>query len=118
MHDTEAQTSRRAWLVWAIGVSAYLVAFFHRVTLNVAAGETADRLDVSTGALGIFAFLQIGTYLAMQLPAGFAADRLGPRRTLALGLLLIVAGEIVFALAQSPPVAVTGRALVGAGGAM
>ena len=118
MHDTQDRTSRRAWLVWAIGVTAYLVAFFHRVTLNVAAGETADRLDVSTGALGIFAFLQIGTYLAMQLPAGFAADRLGPRRTLALGLASIVAGEIVFALAGTLPVAVAGRALVGAGDAM
>jgi predicted MFS family arabinose efflux permease len=109
---------RRAWLVWGIGVSAYLVAFFHRVTLNVAAGETADRLGVSTSALGIFAFLQIGAYLSMQLPAGFAADRLGPRRTLALGLLAIVAGETIFALAHSLPVAVTGRALVGAGDAM
>jgi predicted MFS family arabinose efflux permease len=54
----------------------------------------------------------------MQLPAGFAADRLGPRRTLALGLVAIVAGEIVFAVAHSLPVAVAGRALVGAGDAM
>jgi predicted MFS family arabinose efflux permease len=108
----------RAWLVWGIGVTAYLVAFFHRVTLNVAAGETADRLGVSTSALGIFAFVQIGAYLSMQLPAGFAADRLGPRRTLALGLVAIALGEIVFAVAHSLPVAVAGRALVGAGDAM
>jgi MFS family permease len=109
---------RRAWLVWAIGVTAYLIAFLHRVTLNVAAGETADRLGVSTGALGIFAFVQIGTYLAMQLPAGFAADRYGPRRTLTVGLAAIVVGETIFALTHSLPVAVAGRALVGAGDAM
>jgi predicted MFS family arabinose efflux permease len=111
-------TTRRAWLVWGIGVSAYLVAFFHRVTLNVAAGETADRLDVSTGALGIFAFLQIGAYLGMQLPAGFAADRLGPRRTITLGLLSIALGETVFAVAHSLPVALAGRTLVGVGDAV
>jgi predicted MFS family arabinose efflux permease len=119
MHDAQvSRHSRRAWLVWAIGVTAYLVAFFHRVTLNVAAGETADRLGVSTSALGIFAFLQIGAYLSMQLPAGTAADRLGPRRTLALGLLSIVVGETIFALAHSLPVAVLGRTLVGVGDAM
>jgi MFS family permease len=118
MQEHRTQTTRRAWLVWGIGVTAYLVAFFHRVTLNVAAGETADRLGVSTGALGVFAFVQIGAYLAMQLPAGFAADRFGPRRTLALGMLAIVAGETVFALAHSLPVALAGRALVGVGDAV
>jgi predicted MFS family arabinose efflux permease len=115
---TSPATSRRAWLVWAVGVSAYLMAFFHRVTLNVAAGDTADRLGVATGALGLFAFLQIGAYLAMQLPAGFAADRIGPRRTLALGILAIVVGETLFAVAHSLPIAVVGRALVGVGDAV
>ncbi len=109
---------RRAWIVWGLGVTAYLVAFFHRVTLNVAAGETAERLGVGTGALGVFAFLQLGAYLAMQLPAGFSADRLGPRRTLVLGLAAIVVGETIFSLAHSMPVAVVGRALVGVGDAM
>ncbi len=119
MHEQRVtDTTRRAWLMWAIGVSAYLVAFFHRVTLNVAAGETAERLGVTTSALGLFAFLQIGAYLAMQLPAGFAADRIGPRRTLALGILAIVVGETLFALAHSLPLAVVGRALVGAGDAV
>jgi predicted MFS family arabinose efflux permease len=118
MSDAITRTTRPAWIVWGIGVSAYLVAFFHRVTLNVAAGETADRLGVSTGALGFFAFLQLGAYLAMQLPAGFAADRLGPRRTLTLGLLAIVVGEGIFALAHALPLAVAGRILVGVGDAM
>src|SRR6478752_6488751 len=118
--DEQTVTGRnaRAWLVWAVGVSAYLMAFFHRVTLNVAAGDTAERLGVATGALGLFAFLQLGAYLAMQLPAGFAADRIGPRRTLALGVLAIVVGETLFALAHSLPVAVVGRALVGVGDAV
>ena len=115
---TSSATSRRAWLVWGVGVSAYLMAFFHRVTLNVAAGDTAERLGVATGALGLFAFLQLGAYLAMQLPAGFAADRIGPRRTLALGILAIVVGETLFAVAHSLPVAVVGRALVGVGDAV
>jgi MFS family permease len=119
MHEQKVTDhNARAWLVWAVGVSAYLMAFFHRVTLNVAAGETADRLGVATGALGLFAFLQIGAYLAMQLPAGFAADRIGPRRTLALGVLAIVVGETLFAVAHSLPAAVAGRALVGVGDAV
>jgi MFS family permease len=53
----------------------------------------------------------------MQVPAGLAADRLGPRRTLAIGLALMAAGELAFAVATTMPVALGGRALVGIGDA-
>jgi predicted MFS family arabinose efflux permease len=47
-----------------------------------------------------------------------AADRIGPRRTLAAGLAFMAAGELLFALAHGLPLAIAGRALVGVGDAL
>jgi predicted MFS family arabinose efflux permease len=57
-------------------------------------------------------------YVLGQIPAGTAADRLGPRRTLLIGLALMAIGEITFALAHSFGLALAGRAVVGLGDAM
>jgi sugar phosphate permease len=110
--------STRAWLTWGLGTSAYLVALFHRMSLGVAGGAAADRLHMTTQALGVFTFLQLSMYVLMQVPAGLAADRIGPRRTLVIGLTVMSIGEATFTLADTLPVALAGRALVGVGDAM
>lgn len=109
---------RRAWLILAVGASAYLVAILHRMALGVAGTDAADRFGVAVGALGVFTSLQLVLYLAMQIPAGLLADRFGPRRTLAIGLGLMALGELVFATATSMPAGLVGRALVGIGDAL
>jgi MFS family permease len=110
--------SMRAWMTWGLGTSAYLIALFHRMSLGVAGGTAADRLHMTTQALGVFTFLQLSMYVLMQVPAGLAADRIGPRRTLVIGLTVMSIGEITFALAHTLPLALAGRALVGVGDAM
>jgi sugar phosphate permease len=110
--------SARAWLTWGLGTSAYLVALFHRMSLGVAGGAAADRLHMTTEALGVFTFLQLSMYVLMQVPAGLAADRIGPRRTLVIGLSVMAVGEVAFALAHTLPLALAGRALVGIGDAL
>ncbi|MDO9409607.1 nitrate/nitrite transporter [Patulibacter sp.] len=109
---------RRAWLVWGVGAVAYLVAMLHRMSLGVAGTDAAERFGVAVGALGAFTSLQLVLYLAMQVPAGLLADRFGPRRTLAIGLAIMAAGELLFAFAHSMPVGLAGRALVGIGDAL
>lgn len=104
-------------LVWGLAAAFYLVAMFHRMSLGVAALDAERRFGLAPGALAVFAALQLGVYLAMQVPAGLAADRLGPRRTLAAGLALMAAGEVTFALATTMPAALVGRGLVGVGDA-
>src|SRR5689334_21234809 len=113
-----SETSRRAWLVWGLGTTAYLVALFHRMAFGVAGQATADRLGVALPALGVFTLVQLGMYVAGQIPAGTAADRLGPRRTLLIGLALMATGETTFALSHSFGLALAGRAIVGLGDAM
>lgn len=108
---------RRAWGVWGVGALAYLMAFFHRTSLGVAALAAQERFGVGATALSTFAILQLGVYLVMQVPGGIMADRFGPRRMLAAALLSMAAGETLFAFAHAMPLAVLGRGLVGLGDA-
>lgn len=108
----------RAWWIWALGASFYFAAVFHRMALGVAGLRAEERLHFDHEVLASFTALQFAIYLAMQIPAGLAADRIGPRRTLAAGLLAIAVGELVFAVAQSVPPAIAGRALIGFGDAI
>src|SRR4051812_44358333 len=70
------------WLVWGFAAGLYFVAVFHRMVLGVAAFEAERRYHVGAGALSAFTAVQLGVYLALQVPVGLAADRIGPRRSL------------------------------------
>ena len=67
--------SRSGWLVWGFAAGLYFVAVFHRMVLGVAALEAERRYHVGAGALSAFTAVQLGVYLAMQVPVGLAADR-------------------------------------------
>jgi MFS family permease len=87
------------------------------MVLGVAAFEAERRYHVGAGALSAFTAVQLGVYLAMQVPVGLAADRIGPRRSLAAGMAAIAVGEAVFALSGTLPAGLAGRALIGLGDA-
>jgi nitrate/nitrite transporter NarK len=106
-----------AWTVWGLAASFYLVALFHRMSLGVASLDAQQRFELSAGTIATLSAVQLGLYLVWTIPAGLAADRIGPRRALAFGLVLMAVGETAFGLAESAPVALGGRALVGVGDA-
>ena len=106
-----------AWRMWALAAAFYLVAIFHRMSLGVASLDASERFGVSTSAIALLSTVQLAVYLAMQIPAGLLADRLGPRRSLTLGLLAMGVGELLFAFSPTLAPAIAGRALVGAGDA-
>ena len=103
--------------MWALAAAFYLVAIFHRMSLGVASLDASERFGVSTSAIALLSTVQLAVYLAMQIPAGLLADRLGPRRSLTLGLLAMGVGELLFAFSPTLGPAIAGRALVGAGDA-
>jgi MFS family permease len=103
--------------MWALAAAFYLVAIFHRMSLGVASLDAGERFGVSTGAIAVLSTVQLAVYLAMQVPAGVLADRVGPRRSLTLGLLAMGVGELLFAFSPALGPAIAGRALVGAGDA-
>ena len=68
--------------------------------------------------LALFSVLQLAVYAALQVPVGVLLDRLGSRRLITAGAVLMGTGQFVLATAHNVPFAVAGRVLVGAGDAM
>ncbi len=110
--------SRRAWLVFGFAVLAYLVAVVQRSSLGVAGIDATERFAVDATTLSALAVTQLVVYAGLQIPVGVALDRVGPRRLLITGALLMVAGQLAVAFAPSISLAIVGRVLVGAGDAM
>ncbi len=75
--------------------------------------------DVLPGATPFLMGLALGIYgltqALLQIPFGMISDRVGRRPLIALGLLLLIVGSIVAALAESVYGIILGRALQGAG---
>ncbi|MDQ1628563.1 MAG: hypothetical protein QOI54_2307 [Actinomycetota bacterium] len=110
-------SSRRAWLIWSIGVTAYVVAVLQRTSLGVAGIDAAHRFHASASVLALFAVLQLLVYAGLQVPVGLLVDRLGPRALIVGGAVLMALGQVLLALSVSIGPAVLGRVLVGAGDA-
>ncbi|MEA2147959.1 MAG: hypothetical protein QOG59_3546 [Solirubrobacteraceae bacterium] len=115
---SEPRASRRAWAIFALGVGAYAVAVFQRASLGVAGVEAQRRFGTTAAVLALFGVLQLAVYAGLQVPVGVLLDRLGSRRLIATGALLMGVGQLVLATAHAVGLAVAGRVLVGAGDAM
>jgi sugar phosphate permease len=111
-------TFPRAWLIWIIGVFAYLVAVSQRTSFGVVGLEATARFHASAAEISFFTVLQLLVYAALQIPVGVLVDRFGSRAMLAGGALLMGLGQLELAFAESIPGGVLGRVLVGAGDAM
>ncbi len=109
---------RRAWAIWAIALSVYVLAVFHRSSLGVAGLLAAERFDINATSLATFTVLQLVVYAGMQVPVGVLLDRFGSRAMLLCGLVLMTAGQLGFAFSTSFGGAVLARAVLGAGDAM
>jgi MFS family permease len=111
-------TSRRAWLMWTLGIGAYVVAVFNRSSLGVASLQAQERFHATAAVLSLFAVLQLAVYAAMQIPVGVVLDRFGTRRLVALGALVMAAGQLLLGVSHTVSVAIAARVLVGMGDAM
>ncbi len=109
--------SRRAWVIWLVGLAVYVLAVFHRSSLGVAGLIAADRFGVTATQLAFFTVLQLLVYAGLQIPVGVLLDRFGSRSMLLVGLVLMTAGQLLFAFATTFPAAVAARAILGAGDA-
>ena len=105
-------------MLWGIAVAAYAVAVFNRGSLGVASLQAQHRFHASATELSVFAVLQLAVYAAMQIPVGVLLDRLGTRRLVVAGAVVMGVGQLVLALAHSVGLAVVARVLVGTGDAM
>ncbi len=104
--------------VWGVGLAVYLVAVFHRSSLAVAGLAASERFDISASQLAAFTMLQLLVYAGMQIPVGLLVDRFGSRSVMLAGTLLLTGAQALFAVAESYPLALLARTLVGVGDAL
>ncbi|WP_181313058.1 MFS transporter [Nocardioides campestrisoli] len=109
---------RRAWGIWLAAMAVYVLAVFHRSSLGVAGLLASERFGINATQLAFFTVLQLVVYAGMQVPVGVLLDRFGSRALLLAGLVLMTAGQLVFAFSTSFGVGVLARAVLGAGDAM
>jgi len=113
--DASARYRRLRRLTYALGTTAFLLAFFHRVAPGAIAADLRETFDASATALGFIAALYFYPYAAMQLPSGVLADSVGPRRLFTAGSVVAGIGSLLFAFAPNVVWLLAGRALVGLG---
>lgn len=112
------QRSSYALFLFVLLCIAYLFIPFHRVCTAVMAVDLMRDLHMDAAMLGTLSSVFFFTYGLMQLPAGLLSDSLGARRILPLFLGITAAGSLLFALADSTPLLLAGRGLVGIGAAV
>jgi len=80
-------TTRVRWLliVWLFVLSA--VAYLDRVNLSIAGAKLIEEFSISNVQLGLVFSAFLFGYALFQTPAGWLADRFGPRRVLTAGVL-------------------------------
>lgn len=107
-----------AWLVWGVGVVAYVVAVLDRTSFGVSGLDATERFGASPGTLSGFVVLQLVVYAGLQVPVGLLIDRFGSRRLIATGALVMAAGQLLLATTTAIGLAYLARVLVGAGDAL
>ena len=108
---------RRSWLIWTVGVSAYVLAVTNRTSLSAVGVDAADRFQADAATLSMFAVVQLAIYGGMQIPVGVLLDRYGARPIMTIGMILMALGQLTMAFSPSVGVAILARVLLGAGDA-
>lgn len=112
-----AQPGWRAWLIWSVGVAAYVLAITNRTSLGAVGVDAAERFHADASTLALFAVVQLAVYGGMQIPVGILLDRYGSRPIMTAGMLLMAVGQLTMALSPGVSVAIFARVLLGAGDA-
>ena len=69
----------RLWVIWAVGLAAYMVGVMQRTSFGVAGLDAAARFNATPAVLSGFVVLQLLVYASLQMPAGVLLDRFGAR---------------------------------------
>jgi MFS family permease len=101
--------SRSYWRVVALG-SVLTLARFSDAFLLLRARD----IGLTAGYVPLIMVVMNVVYAALSYPAGRAADRFHPRQLLIPGAAVLIAADIVLAIARTPLVALSGAGLWGA----
>jgi len=103
------------WFIFGILAVGYILVYFHRLSPSIVAEELRKAFQTTGATLGLLGSAYFYPYAAMQLPAGLLSDSLGPRKIIAIFLLIACVGSVIFGLSPNVSTAILGRGLVGVG---
>jgi sugar phosphate permease len=101
--------------IFLVFLLAYTLSQFFRSFLAVIAPELTVELNLTPGDLGLMSATWFAAFAVAQFPVGWALDRFGPRRTVALGMLAAVGGALVCARSQGLSGGIVAMGLIGIG---
>lgn len=100
---------------WVVVVVCGVIAAMHVWKLPGVLTEVQADLTISLVQAGLLLGLVQLAGMLGGIPASILGERVGLRRTVVLGLTLLVTGTVISALATTPEVMMTARALEGIG---
>jgi EmrB/QacA subfamily drug resistance transporter len=108
----------RRWWTLAVLCLSLLVIGLDNTILNVALPTIQHDLDASSSQLQWIVDAYMLVFAGVLLTAGALGDRFGRKRALSVGLLIFGLGSGLSALATTPTMLISTRALMGIGGAL
>jgi len=93
----------------------FFLSQFYRATSAMIASELMRDLSLTAEDLGFLSSIFFYAFALIQIPMGASMDIFGAKRLILFLSSVGIGGAIIFALAHSFPVALIGRALMGAG---
>jgi MFS family permease len=97
------------------GAGVGFAAGWNLAVIGAVATRLSHAYGVGLATIGLLTTTQFVVHMAMQIPAGRAADRFGARSTAFAGLAAIAAGNAIALPSASIGLAFSGRAVVGLG---
>ncbi|MCW8378191.1 MFS transporter [Streptomyces justiciae] len=108
---------RRWWALWVLAAAQFMVIMDTSI-IGVALPEMQRDLGFSPGDLQWVFNAYVIAFGGLLLLGGRLSDLLGARRVFTAGWVVLIAGSVVAAAAQTASVEVLGRAVQGVGGAL
>jgi len=106
---------QRRYAIFVIVSVTFALALFQRMALAAVATDVMTQFHIGASELGSLGAYYFYAYALMQIPNGMIIDRWGPRRLMAVCLLIATAGSFIFALAPTYTWLAIGRLMVGVG---
>ena len=111
-------TSSYRWVCLGVLFLSAFLAFLTRLAPAVALPNLQLTFGLTAAELSLLTALYLWPFALMQPVAGLLTDRLGPRRSVTIFLVIAGLGQLLFALAPSFASALLGRAATGIGGSI
>lgn len=107
----------RAWMIWVLCALFLFYKYAIEVSPSVMTSTLLEAFKIDGAQYGWLAGSYFLAYVLLQIPAGFLLDRIGPKKTTTLAILICAAGGFLFAASTSLTTAIIGRFLTGVGAA-